>query len=87
MIVNFLLDVLFTVIEFIFNLIPTIDLGFTTKMTWLLDTLGIFINSANYWLPLADMLFVLGAILIIGNFRFILWAANWVIRRIADIIP
>lgn len=87
MIVEALLNFLFGIIEFMFGLLPTIELGFVDNIGWVLDKVSMFISTASYFLPMSDLLAILGAVLVIQNFHIILYFVNWIVRRIADIIP
>lgn len=87
MITEKFMDAIFSVIEFCFGLLPTVSFGWLDKISWVLGQIGKFVSTSSYFLPMGDLLAILGAVLVVANFQVILWFVNWVIRRIADIIP
>lgn len=52
-----------------------------------MDTIFGFIAQVNFFIPLDHMLTIIGLVYAIRCSKFIVFAVNWVIRRIADFIP
>jgi len=87
MIVELLLDFFFGIINFLLGLLPTFSFPFLDNLVWLYGQINRFTSYAAYFLPMTDLFLVFSGVLIVTNFQLILWVVNWVIRRIADVIP
>lgn len=46
-----------------------------------------FIGKVNFFIPLDHMLIILGLVYSIRAAKFLVFVINWIIRRIADVIP
>lgn len=51
------------------------------------DTVFAFIGKVNFFIPLDHMLVILGLVYTIRAGKLLLFVINWIIRRIADVIP
>lgn len=69
--------------------VPVYDLSDSTYETLKnsLTVLCDFVNQVNFLIPLSDIAFLLSIDLALRIFKFALFMANWLVRRIIDIIP
>lgn len=65
----------------------SVDNGIIANMSNGMDTVFDFIGQVNFFIPLDHMLVIMGLVYAIRNSKFIVFIVNWVIRRIADLIP
>lgn len=81
MITESIFDVIFTALNFLFSLIPSMSaLSIPTDIATLLTDL---IKKVGYFLPLGDFALMFGIFLIVMNFRFIFNLLN----RLWDMLP
>lgn len=55
-----------------------------------IDFLGIvyqFVSSGNFLVPVPDIFLILSGIFVLKVTKTLIFVANWVVRRIFDIIP
>ena len=52
-----------------------------------LSTIVDFVKQVNFIVPLPDIMIMIGIDVAIRVFKIAVFAVNWVIRRVADIIP
>ncbi|RKD23754.1 hypothetical protein SAMN02745883_02431 [Caminicella sporogenes DSM 14501] len=81
---------LVSVINFIGNmidLIPSFDLGIGDKLSNSIQYMANLVAGAGILIPVNDIFFILSLMIGFRLFMFTVFAVNWVIRRIADIIP
>ena len=90
---HFLSDLIVSVVSallsFFDGALPTYDLdpsGYATVQTSI-QTVMEWVRDANFILPLSDMLLILGIDVGIRIFKFSVFIVNWIIRRVADVIP
>ena len=71
------------------SLLPVYDLSesnystISTAFTSVAD----FLRQVNFIIPLSDILLIVGIDLGMRVFEFALFIGNWIIRRVADVIP
>lgn len=65
----------------------SVDNGIISNMSQGMDTVFGFIGKVNFFIPLDHMLAIMGLVYVIRNSKFIVFIINWIIRRIADLIP
>jgi hypothetical protein len=87
MLVEGLLNIIIGAVNFMLNLLPTINFGFLENISWVLGQVTLFTQYAGYFVPMTDFMLVLTGVILIQNFQIMLFFINWIIRRIADIIP
>ena len=75
--------------SFIDKIMPVYDISssYYDNISSSLITISDFIAQANFLIPLPDIAVIISVDLGIRIFKLALFAANWVIRRVADIIP
>lgn len=86
MITEGLLNIFFGFLDIILILIPKFSFDFFSAPV-ALATLVKFLFKANYFVPIDTLLVVFGCIVATKSFKLGVWTVNWIIRRIADIIP
>lgn len=52
-----------------------------------MDTVFDFISQVNFFIPLDHILLIIGLVYSIRAAKLLLFVINWIIRRIADVIP
>lgn len=80
-------------IDFLINLCSThlpeyhFSADTTNQISSSITTVAKFLTDVNFILPLGDI--ITGMVLAVGLriFKFTLFAGNWIIRRIFDVIP
>lgn len=65
----------------------SVDNGILSKMTDGMDIVFEFLGRVNFFIPLDQMLIIMGLVYTIRNVKFIMFGINWIIRRIVDAIP
>lgn len=77
------------VAESLSTLLPVYDLSQSNYDTVAsaISTVADFLRQVNFIVPLSDIMAMIGIDLGIRIFKFALFVGNWVIRRVADIIP
>ncbi|MDQ0116830.1 hypothetical protein [Paenibacillus harenae] len=86
MITEAILEFFINIFASCLSIIPSLDFdvsGFTSVLT----SLKGIIQPAAYFLPLTDISIIVTILLVYQGGTFLIWAINWVVRRIADIIP
>jgi hypothetical protein len=80
LIIEGIIDVIWTAISFIVGLLPTLDISLPTGFfSWLID----IYDMVAYFVPLVDFMLMLGIWFVVVNFQ-IIWKT---IQRIWDAIP
>lgn len=71
------------------NFIPVYDIPQGTYNTVFgsINSVIAFLTRANFIVPLPDIALILSADISVRIFKLALFGGNWIIRRIADIIP
>lgn len=46
-----------------------------------------FISAANFLVPVPDVFTILGFMFAVKSIKIIMWAGNWIVRRVFDVIP
>lgn len=87
MIIESLLNLIFKMAEKTLSILPDASSGISEFISGGIGFFTKLIGGLSYWLPLEALMIMLGIVLLVQNFQLILWIVNWVIRRIADIIP
>ena len=86
---NFLVTIINLVIEFCGNVIPAYDFESETynRISDSISAVVSFLTDVNFIIPLADIVTI--ALLVFGLrlFKFALFAGNWIVRRICDLLP
>lgn len=74
---------------FLDKIMPVYDISssYYDNISSSMMTISDFITQANFLIPLPDIAVIITVDLAIRVFKIALFAANWIIRRIADIIP
>ena len=86
-------DLVVAVIDFLINFfnthIPAYDLDVETynKISNGITSVIEFITDANFIIPLSDIVTIIMLTLGIRLFKFSLFAGNWIVNKITDIIP
>lgn len=65
----------------------SVDNTALSSMVSAMDTVFDFIGKVNFFIPLDHMLLILGLVYSIRAAKLLLFVINWIIRRIADVIP
>lgn len=86
MIIAKMLEFFINILAGMMHMIPSLDFD-TSGFESLMATIKDVIRPAAYFLPLGDIAAVLTIFLAYQASGFLIWAINWVVRRIADIIP
>lgn len=81
-IINFFIELLASIL----HIIPLLDFD-VSGFTAIVGELKNIIQQSAYFLPIADIAIVVSLILSYQTVALLIWGANWVIRRIADVIP
>lgn len=87
MITKAILNVVFGLLGTLLSLLPPLDFPFMTDISNGIKTLIEFIGKADAFIPVDTILIVLGACVSIPLFKMMFFVINWIIRRIADVIP
>lgn len=85
-----LLDWLSTgVVDLLDKYLPfyTFDQSVVTSISQACTRIYNFLNVVNFIVPLPDIVLIISVDIGIRLFKLIMFCVNWVIRRIADIIP
>ncbi|NIK80604.1 hypothetical protein FHS15_005795 [Paenibacillus castaneae] len=86
MIVDAIINFCIVLFAGLLNIIPAMDFdvsGFTSVVT----SLKGIIQPSAYFLPIQDIAIIVSLLLLYQASSFLIWSFNWVVRRIADIIP
>ncbi len=87
MIIKALLNIIFGLIGSLLQLLPVLDFPFTQNISDSIVYMANFMGKANAFFPVADFFIVLGGYFAIPAYKFVWFIINWIIRRIADVIP
>lgn len=87
LIVEAMLNFMYSTAAKILGILPDTSPNIVEFFTNTITTFEKIMNGLNYWLPLKALITFLIIIIVVQNFQLILWVLNWIIRRIADIIP
>jgi hypothetical protein len=66
---------------------PSLDFAWSSNIVSSIQVLLGLIGKANFLIPVSDIVLILGAVSAYRIAMFTIFIANWIIRRIADIIP
>jgi hypothetical protein len=81
-----LLEIFFALLNTILSLLPKLSIdvsGGKNAIIYLAD----FIAKANMFVPIDQVFYILSIYVTIKLSLFLWWGINWIIDRIADIIP
>ena len=86
---GFIISVIDFVFTFLINLIPEFDFEASTYSNIEDGLLAIvtFLTDVNFIVPLSDFFLIIALKISLCCLKWGIFSANWVIRRIADIIP
>lgn len=84
-------DIIVSFLNFLQSLVGklpdlSVENGVISSMSSGMDKVFEFIGKANFLVPIDHILIIVGLVYAIRSSKFLLFAANWIIRRIADII-
>lgn len=68
------------------NLLPSFNAD-TDSMSTSITTMLNLVNGASILVPVKDIFIIISLVVGYRTFMFGVWILNWIIRRIADIIP
>ncbi|SIQ89651.1 hypothetical protein SAMN05880570_2645 [Paenibacillus sp. RU4T] len=85
-IIESMIDFFIRLFASIMDMLPSMSFD-TSGFTGMIASLKGLVEPAAYFLPITDISLVLGILLAYQAAGFGIWAVNWVVRRIADIIP
>ncbi|MCT4606650.1 MAG: hypothetical protein N4A64_11205 [Marinisporobacter sp.] len=81
---------LVAVINFIggmIDLIPAFDMGIGNNLTNSIQFMANLVAGAGILIPVKDIFLIISIIVSFRVFMFSVFAINWIIRRIVDLIP
>lgn len=87
MITKALLDLLFNIINSLLSLLPALDAPWLNDVKDGINTVADTVSAADAFIPVKTVFIVLSAVVAIPVFKFLFFIINWIIRRIADVIP
>lgn len=75
--------------QLLFNLFGELSLGIdlVRNIDIYLSSFLDFLEKVNFLIPLPDMFICLSVTIFLRVAKFVLFVANWIIRRIFDVIP
>jgi hypothetical protein len=86
MIVDAIINFFINLFAGVLNIIPSMDFD-VSGFTSVVGSLKGIVQSSAYFLPVTDIAIIVSLLLLYQASSFLIWAFNWVVRRIADIIP
>lgn len=86
MIVDAIMNFFINIFAGVLSIIPSMSFD-VSGFTSVVDSLKGVIQSSAYFLPVVDIAIIVSLLLIYQASGFLIWSFNWVVRRIADIIP
>jgi hypothetical protein len=87
MITEQLLNLFLNLLSGMLNVLPVLQNSRINEMSAGIAYLFVFIKQANTFIPIDTFFIVVGLMIGIKNFKMVFFIINWIIRRIADIIP
>lgn len=87
MITEALLNLFFGLLNTIFGLLPALEFPFDDEIASSITTLADYVMKANQFIPVNHIFIVTSAVIGLPIFKFMFFCVNWIIRRIADVIP
>lgn len=65
----------------------SVDNTVLSRMSSGMDAVFDFLGQVNFFIPLDHILVIIGLVYSIRAAKLVLFVVNWIIRRIADVIP
>ena len=86
---NFIIDLIEYLIQFFHDTIPTFDFDTATysNISNAIVTVTEFLSNVNFIIPLPDIAAIIVISIGMRLFKFGLFAGNWIVRRICDLLP
>ena len=86
---DFIVDVIEYLIQLLHDTIPTFDLDTATysNISNSIVMVTEFLSNVNFIIPLPDIAAIIVISITLRLFKFGLFAGNWVVRRICDLLP
>lgn len=87
MLTELFLNVINSVFAFLFSFIPPFPETWNSQIGEVSRDFFQIMSQVSYFLPLNHIIATTLLSLAIANFSLLLYITNWIIRRVADIIP
>ena len=65
----------------------SVDNAALSRMSSGMDEVFDFLGQGNFFIPLDHILMIIGLVYSIRAAKLVLFVVNWIVRRIADVIP
>jgi len=69
------------------DLLPTFSFSNGSSIESSIKFVADLINGSSILLPVSDIFIIIGLIVSFRSLMFLVFITNWIIRRIADVIP
>lgn len=86
---SFLISIINFAVNFINSHIPSYDFESSTynNVSDGITSVVHFLTDVNFIVPLADVAVIMSLTIGIRLFKFTLFAGNWLVRRVCDLLP